>query len=229
MLKKGSKKGSKKAKPSLLKRHKGKIALTFGLITIITISFLVAARFELQKSTDENFDMGSANCAVNVLYYGLYENETVSIPIENAPWSIGGTIIDELGIDVSWIVTGDYIDWSTLGVGGSIKLYRLNYYGLEPVDITPSSVGLPFTRSGVDAMDVTLPYHISLDTLLEGVSPSGATTTGTYWEIRVEVTVTGQATDDYGTIHTETTGKITATYVIYDVATAGFSITGTIT
>lgn len=208
-----------------------------NIVAITVISALVLGivlfvpEFALMKTDEEDFDLGAnAACAVTVEYYGYYEGDVVAIPpIENAPWSIGGQAIDELAIDVSWVVAGDYMDWTTLMVSGELHLYVLDYAGRNPVEITPYLVDSAFVFSGESVMIDSTSYRISLANLLSGVTPTFSGPDEVYWHIQAIIEVTARATDDYGASHQDSTGVMEATYTIYDVAGEGLTINGDIT
>ena len=205
----------------------GKKHLGIGVVAIIVIA-LFFGTVAIAKIVNDDFDMGAtANCSVSVEYYGYYEGEKVTLPLMNAPFQIGGEIVDSLGIDITWTVTGQYMDWNTLIITGALKLYRLDYMGANPMDITPTIVGIGFVRTGEGAITGTQSYTISLANLLDGVGLTFQDADSAYWTIRAETTLSGSAIDDYGVLFTDSTGTLGANYGIHDAA-SGFEIGGVI-
>lgn len=205
----------------------GKKHLGIGVVAIIVVA-LFFGTITIAKIIDDDFDMGStANCSVSVEYYGYYEGERVTLPLWNAPFEIGGQIIDSMGIDITWTVTGQYMDWNTLGISGALKLYRLDYMGGNPMDITPSMTGRAFYYTGETALTGTVSYTIPLLELLNGVAVTYRDANIAYWTIRAETVISGSAMDDYGVLYTDSTGALRANYAIYDAA-SGFEINGNI-
>jgi len=199
------------------------------VLALVTMTLFVAS-VNVAKTVSDDFDFGSdATCSVLVEYYGYYNGERVTIPFVQAPWSINNVVVDSLGVNISWVCSGQYMKWDTLAIVGTLKLYWLNYYGVNPTDIT-SNVGAStaYSRTGVTAKTGSAVFIIPLSALLSGVSASGVTSAGvSYWTIRAETTVSGTCTDDYNKAWSDATGLLKATYTIYDAA-AGFSISGVI-
>jgi hypothetical protein len=205
----------------------GKKHLGIGVVAIIVVA-LFFGTIAIAKIVDDDFDMGAtANCSVSVEYYGYYEGEKVTLPLWNAPFEIYGQIIDTLGINIIWTVTGQYMDWNTLGISGSLKLYRLDYLGANPMDITPSMISFPFYYTGETALTGIESYTISIANLLDGVATTFQDADTAYWSIRAETVISGSAMDDYGELYTDSTGALRALYTIYDAA-SGFEINGNI-
>ena len=210
-----------------MSRHRGKIA-TVTILSILFVAVLFMYEIEIVKVDSEDLDMSNANCAVNVEYYGLFEGEQVTIPIiENAPFLIGGVEVDTIGIEITWTVTGENMNWDTLVIAGSVKIYSLDYTGQIKTDITANiGYSTTFVKTGSQSLTETLTYNIVLDTLLSGVALSGPD----YWTLKAETKVTGQCDDNDNVQFTDSTGLMYATYTIYEgVSPSSFSIDGNIT
>lgn len=197
-------------------------------VALIVMLMMGLSRVFLVKTAADDFDMGpDVNCAVVVEFYGYNNDERVAIPMVNAPWEVNDVILTALGVKVSWTASGQYVKWDTLSIWGSVKFYRLDYYGLNPTDIT-SNVGfsLVFTRGGIDAKISSVDYNIDLSSLLSGVAHSYSDPDKTYWTIKAVIIVYGEVTSEYDdTIYEANTGELSATYNIYD-AEAGLTLSG---
>jgi hypothetical protein len=209
-------------------KHTEKI-IAIVLITVVVLGLAMGATSALIKTINEDFDMGSTSeCDVGVDFYAYDpDGNIVQVPITQAPWSIGGFIVESLAVDVSWTVTGQYMVWSTLQIVGTVKIFAISYMGVA-TDIT-ANLGYSTTilYDGETALSKTIPHTFLLINLLNGVGVTYGDSDGQYWNIRVEVTIAGQATDDYGEVFTDSTGVMAATYKIYEAA-SGFDIDGNI-
>lgn len=203
--------------------------LAILIVAIIATGFMIFSTERiLVKTVGEDLDLSAhSECSVLVDFYGYFDGERVTVPVVAAPWSIGGQVLDHLGVNVSWVANGQYIDWTSLQVIGSLRIYHLNYAGAQE-DIT-ANVGAPLliNRGGVVAKADSAEFVITLDNLLAGVPRTFADEDSQYWDIRVVVTLLGQVTDDYGVSWEDSTGELFANIRIYDAAT-GFTIDGEI-
>ena len=200
-----------------------------GLVIIIIFGALIFGGVALTKDVNDDIGLGTdVNCSVNTQFFGYYNGEPVTIPITQAPWSIGGTVVDALGVNMNWVATGMNVDWTTLSITGTLKLYILDYYGEVRAEIT-SNVGysLVITRSGTDAMEDLIGYSLPLIDLLNGVSSSYKDTDKEYWSVKGVITLSGSVTDDFGFVQSDTTGEMSAIWTIYEAA-GSFSLDGNI-
>lgn len=210
-------------------KNKNKVVVVGVVILLLIMSLSISVN--VGKTLTEDLTLSpNADCSVTVEYYGYFEGERVSVPIASyAPWSINNVVVTDLGVTITWEASGQYMDWATLQIGGSLKLEHLNYVGAVIADIT-SRIGAStvFTRLGTLAMNGTASYTIPLATLLSGLSASGVTSAGIkYWTVKASTTVSGQCTDNYGKVWTDSTGTLSAIFTIYDAA-SGFDLSGSI-
>jgi len=200
-----------------------------GILACV-VGMLLFSGVVIEKISSDEMDLGpDVNCAVDVQFYGYYEGERVAIPVMLAPWKISSTVVDALGVDVTWTASGENVDWATLQVWGSLKLYILDYYGVVREEITSNTgLNLVITSTGINAMTGSLSYVLPLIDLLDAVSRSGVTNEGVdYWSVKGVITLSGSVTDDYGFLQEDTTGELSATWSIYDAAGA-LSLDGSI-
>ena len=165
---------------------------------------------------------------------GIVNPLIVTMPVPAV--SNSKSAFDALAFDISWIVSGEYMNWATLAITTGTKVYNINADGTK-TEIT-QNIGYPtiLHYTGESALTGTTHANYSLVDLLNGVSPltspltqssnndgTDQTTVTPYWTIRVEVEVWGTCSDNYGANFSDTTGIIYAIYTIYDAAT-GFNI-----
>lgn len=200
------------------------------LIAIATSSvLLLGANKELAKTVEDDLDLGQdAQYSVIVDFYGYFDGEKVTVPIVAAPWSIGGQIVDELAVNVSWTASGAFMDWTTLLVIGSLKIYKLNYAGVRE-DIT-SNIGasLLINKAGTSAMVDSVEFVLPLSVLLGGVPITYADADGEYWDIQLVIQLNAQVIDNYDGPWEDDTGELLANVKIWNAA-EGLKIDGKIT
>lgn len=189
---------------------------------------LLGANKELVKTVEDDLDFGNdAQYSVIVDFYGYFDGERVAVPIVAAPWSIGGQIVDELAVNVSWTASGSFMDWSTLLVMGSLKIYKLNYAGVRE-DIT-SNIGasLLINREGSSAMVDAVEFILPLSLLLSGVPITYADADGEYWDLQLVIQLNAQVIDNYDGPWEDDTGELLANIKIWNAA-EGLKIDGVI-
>ena len=73
-------------------------------------------------------------------------------------------------------------------IDGEFTIYLMSYMG-EKTDIT--SENLNFVRTGPSAQDGSTSFELSLDTLILGRPYTYGDSEGVYWDVRIELHVTG--------------------------------------
>ena len=206
-----------------------KIFAILILVIVTTGVLFFSVDRELVKTVEDEIDLGpNAQCSVLVDFYGYFDGERVTVPVVAAPWSIGGQIVDELAVNVSWVTSGQFMEWESLLVIGSLKIYHLNYAGVRE-EIT-SNVGAPLliNRGGVAAKTDSVENVIALSLLLDGVSITYGDADGEYWDLQVVIQLNAQVIDNYGDPWEDDTGELLANIKIWNAA-VGLTIDGTIT
>lgn len=144
---------------------------------------------------------GGFNFSFQVI--GEDENHTpVTLPFA---WWIQGVEVTYIRPVVTWSCSGDGLDWSTLELVGDFRIYRLDYQGRNPTDITPAQ--LYFLKSGEDAITGESYFSLLCDTVISGASISGVDANGNeYFNLEIAVSVTGfvEQTGSYGEDLTDT-------------------------
>ena len=118
--------------------------------------------------------------------YGMKDGARVTPPL--AFIDIEGKTIDALGAACSWAAQGDSVDWDTLVIAGKFTIYLMSYMG-EKTDITPEN--LNFGGTGPSEQDGSTSFELSLDTLILGRPYTYGDSEGVYWDVRIELHVTG--------------------------------------
>lgn len=211
----------KKTKRKGWREHRN-LLIGIGLLVCV-VSALLFSSVVISKTASDDMGLGpDVNCAVDVQFYGYYEGERVALPVMLAPWKISNVVVDALGVDVTWTASGENVDWTTLEVWGSLKLYILDYYGVVREEITSNTgLNLVIASTGINAMTGSPSYVLPLVDLLGAVSRSGITNEGVdYWSVKGVITLSGSVTDDYGFLQEDTTGELSAIWSIYDAAGA---------
>ena len=117
--------------------------------------------------------------------YGMKDGARVTPPLA---FISQGVEIDALGAACSWAAQGDSVDWDTLLIDGEFTIYLMSYMG-EKTDIT--SENLNFIKRGAVAKTGTTSFALLLTDLVLGRPYTYGDSEGVYWDVRIELHVTG--------------------------------------
>ena len=144
------------------------------IVSVIVIAYVIVPGVQLPNSINLEWSV-----------YGLKDGKQVTPPLA---FISQGVEIDSLGAQCSWSAQGDSVDWDTLVIDGEFTIYLMAYAG-EKTDITPEN--LNFVRTGPSAQDGSTSFELSLDTLILGRPYTYGDSEGVYWDVRIELHVTG--------------------------------------
>lgn len=151
------------------------------LVGIGLVAVLLIATYLYMPTQGDGFSFGFGVIGEDA------NGSPVTIPFS---WWINGVEVTKLRTTVSWSASGSSLDWSTLFISGRFTIYRLDYQGRNPMDITPAD--LSFERHGLSNQEGDTSFSLFCDVIVDGVDNSGKDANyNKYWHIQVSVTMTG--------------------------------------
>ena len=151
---------------------------------LVVVAFIVVAYVIVPGGRFPGVQMpNSINLEWSV--YGMKDGARVTPPLA---FIAQGVEIDALGASCSWDAQGDSVDWDTLVIAGRFTIYLMSYRG-EKTDIT--SENLSFGGTGVAQKSGTTSFEDSLTDLILGRPYTYGDSEGQYWDVRIELHVTG--------------------------------------
>jgi hypothetical protein len=157
-------------------KGKGLAIAGIALVAFIVIAFTIVPSVNMPNSINLQWSV-----------YGLKDGQIVTPPLA---FIAQGVEVDSLGAECSWAAEGDSVDWDTLIITGDWSIFRLDYHG-QATDITTSDLGRTWVKTGPSAQIGSTRFNVLLDTLVVGQPYSGADDDGPYWDLRIELHVTG--------------------------------------